>query len=436
MRHLYILSLFLLIDLIWSSAEAQTNSASSLLTNAIENYERYDFTQAARDLAAAKKALRKDESLPAISTFSRRLETARNFLSRIEKIEILDSISVPEAEFFKAYRLPLSSGSLGDASAIPMGIENRDELLKTVEYVFSNEEGDFKMWAQPIGLLPKKETGETDDEEESDIPDPSQDGLYTIVESSLLTDGSWSEPAVVPDRLRGGANAEFPFMMADGVTLYFAADGEESMGGYDIFVATRDATTGEYLQPQNIGMPYNSPSNDYLLSIDELNGVGWWATDRNAPDDSITIYLFKVNDFRANYDADEDEDTLISYARIDDYKSTLNPDSDYSELLATVKAIKPVSTKKEEFRFILPGNRVYTNMTDFNNSSSRQLMKEYISASSGFDKESSRLRDLRRKYALHPDRKLGEEILGLEKKIENDRKELRRLRNAIYKAES
>jgi len=28
----------------------------------------------------------------------------------------------------------------------------------------------------------------------------------------------------------------YPFLMADGVSLYFAADGEESLGGLDIFI--------------------------------------------------------------------------------------------------------------------------------------------------------------------------------------------------------
>ena len=224
------------------------------------------------------------------------MDLAKSFITRVEKLEILDSISVPKENFFKAYRLPSSSGSLEGPEALPYKV-------REVEYVFTNEDGDFKMWAQPDST-----------------------GFYNIAESILLTDGSWSKPSFAPSQLGDERNAEFPFMMADGVTLYYASDGDGSIGRYDIFVVTRDPQTGEYLQPQNIGMPYNSPYDDYLLAIDELNGVGWWATDRNLLDDNLTVYLFKVNDTRVNYDPDEEETDIEQLALISDYKSTQNPD--------------------------------------------------------------------------------------------------------------
>ena len=88
-------------------------------------------------------------------------------------------------------------------------------------------------------------------------------------------------------------------------------------------VATRDAADGEFLQPQNLGMPYNSPFDDYLLAVDELNGVGWWATDRKQLGDSLTVFLFKVNDLRRNY-SPEDEN-LTAFARVDDIILTQIP---------------------------------------------------------------------------------------------------------------
>ena len=52
-------------------------------------------------------------------------------------------------------------------------------------------------------------------------------------------------------------------MLSDGLTLYFAAQGPESIGGYDIFMTTYDAAEGRFLKPENIGMPFNSTANDY-----------------------------------------------------------------------------------------------------------------------------------------------------------------------------
>ena len=74
----------------------------------------------------------------------------------------------------------------------------------------------------------------------------------------------------------------YPFLQNDGVTIYYAASGSESMGGLDIFVSRYNTATGKYLKPENIGMPFNSEANDYLYVIDEDNNLGWFATDQRA----------------------------------------------------------------------------------------------------------------------------------------------------------
>ena len=82
-------------------------------------------------------------------------------------------------------------------------------------------------------------------------------------------------------------------MLSDGSTLYFAAEGdiENALGGLDIYMTRRDET-GAFFSPTNVGMPYNSPYNDYMMAIDDAAGLGWWATDRNAPDGMVTVYIF------------------------------------------------------------------------------------------------------------------------------------------------
>ena len=66
---------------------------------------------------------------------------------------------------------------------------------------------------------------------------------------------------------------DYPFMLSDGTTLYFAENGEESLGGYDLFVTRYSSSSHEYLKPENLGMPFNSPYNDYMLVIDEPNNL-------------------------------------------------------------------------------------------------------------------------------------------------------------------
>ncbi|MDE6297674.1 MAG: hypothetical protein K2L89_07475, partial [Muribaculaceae bacterium] len=260
-------------------------------------------------------------------------------------------------------------------------------------------------------------------------------GFYNIAESIRLTDGTWSKPVMAPLSLGGEKNAEFPFMMPDGVTLYFASDGEGSIGGYDIFVATRDAQSGEYLQPQNLGMPYNSPFDDYLLAIDEYNGVGWWATDRNKLGDNLTVYLYKVKDTRVNYNPDEEDADIEDLALITNFKATQDEEKDYSSLVSQIKEISPAKKRKELFRLPLSGGRVYVSFDDFTTVGGREAMKNYLLAKREYDLAARDLSDLRKQYHSNPSPELKSKIRVIESQMEKDNDNLKNLLNDVYKAE-
>lgn len=386
---------------------ASAQKAEALLQEGRQAFLNYDFPEASRLYSLAKKKLRKaDTGLNSqYEQYNRQLTTAENFLDRVEQIVIIDSITVPRQEFFKAYRLPASAGRLSGAEGLPVrGVE--------AEYVFTNEGGDYKLWAQPDST-----------------------GTMRLIESTRLTDGKWSEPAQLPDDLSEDGDEIYPFMMADGVTLYYADNGSNSIGGYDIMVATRDASDGSFMQPQNLGFPYNSPYDDYLLAIDDLNGVGWWATDRNQVDDSLTVYVFIPNDLRKNYDSEEED--VLAYARIDDYIATQPEDSDYTELLTTIRSIDPdAAARKADFHFPMPGGEMYTSYDDFASEKARQLMKRYQASLEAFNDNTATIAKMRKRYSNNRDAALGGKIAAAEKTHEKDRETLRRMRSDIYRFET
>ena len=142
----------------------------------------------------------------------------------------------------------------------------------------------------------------------------------TLGNSTLFTKdmlgGKWSKPT----ELTGIDNSEspnYPFMMADGITFYFAQKGESSLGGYDIFVTRYNSETGEFLRPNNIGLPFNSKANDYMYVIDELDSLGWLVTDRNQPDGKVCIYTFVPSKTRENLNLEEmTEDEVKPFALV------------------------------------------------------------------------------------------------------------------------
>lgn len=380
------------------------------IERAREAYRNYEFDRAEELLQPAKvRKGRRTVSEPMTEEGTEMLDCvsrARNFMERVERIEILDSVTVPLEGFFKAYKLPQSAGTLSDGSELPVPNDN-------VEYVFTNEGGDYQIWSEPDSV-----------------------GRMTLMESSRLTDGTWSTPQALPELNIDGRDAIYPFMMADGFTLYYTLDDPEGIGAYDIMVVTRDQTDGSFMQPQNLGMPYNSPADDYLLAIDEQNGVGWFATRRTETEDNdlVTIYLYKVNDLRRNYDPDDEN--LADLALLRDWRQTQDPEADYSELIATVQAIDPsVRKRPAEFHLPMDGGVIYEHFDDFNSNGAATLMKKYLSQKNKLEKLEDQLENMRRSYHDSPTESVARQIRQLETQVEKDRKDVKRQLSEVYRSE-
>ena len=339
-----------------------------------------------------------------VETLADRVSKMRTMLDRVEQVEIIDSIAVDTDTFFKAYKLAIESGSLNDVAVLPESFVSAQPTV-----VYMPESKSMMLWAEP-------------DENEN----------YVLVSSSLLGDGDWEKPRELGGNLNEGGDANFPYLMSDGITLYYANSGENSIGGYDIFISRREES--EFLQPQNIGMPYNSPYDDYMLVIDEITGVGWWATDRNRIEGKVTIYKFKPKDMRVNYPVEDPQ--LVSLAKIERYQDTWAENADYSDLLMAIEEIE--TNRKEEhrdFEFALSGGRIYTLWTDFKSAEARELMREYLSAKATHEQNVAQLATLRQQYASGK-LETSAEIETLEKEIRKEYQQLKQLANEVRRMEN
>ena len=128
------------------------------------------------------------------------------------------------------------------------------------------------------------------------------DSLKQQLCTSDLLGGEWSKPQWLKGISEGISETAYPFMLADGLTFYFAGKGEESIGGYDIFMTRYDAHNNSFLKPENIGMPFNSEANDYLFAIDEYAHIGYFVSDRRQPEGKACLYIFIPQASRKTYD--------------------------------------------------------------------------------------------------------------------------------------
>ena len=223
----------------------------------------------------------------------------------------------------------------------------------------------------------------------------------------------WGQPLPLPGFTPQERNEDFPFMDPDGVTLYFAADGAESLGGYDLFQTRYDADAKAFLKPQNLGMPFNSPANDFLMVIDRANNMGWFVSDRYQPVDKLCIYSFIPNDNREVYDASTPKNTLRQLAMLMPLQlSQISPEE--RRQLATDYAKSKQDGKSEDKSnvFVINDNTIYHSLDEFRHPEARKAAKEWWDAVQRLQAIGEQLDELRRVYAKQ--KTGGEEILRLE----------------------
>lgn len=327
---------------------------------------RLDDASEALDTWEAKLKKNKKQAPDELGEMQSHLIMMRNMLERVEKIEIIDSLVVDADDFFTHYRLSRSAGHLVPAA---------EADIDAATVVYRPENNGELIWA------------------EADTT-----GTLRLMSAQILDDGTTDTPRHLDDELAGGGNADYPFLMADGMTLYFAADGDNSLGGYDIFLTRRN--DDGFFQPQNIGMPYNSPYDDYMLAIDESTGIGWWATDRNRIPGKVTIYVYITSPTRVNVDVDDP--ALAGLARISSIAATQTPGKDYSDLRERIAAIgdgrHSARTGHAVFEIALGNGRIARNLDDFSNARARKAMEELLANRAEREKTAAELEKLRDRY--------------------------------------
>lgn len=361
-------------------------------------------------------------------------EGQRQF-DRMQEIVVIDAVKVNKKDFFKYLRLPLSAGRVVATSELPL---SPGKERGATGYI--SESGDLMMW--------------------SEVNDST--GMLQLMEANRLMDGTLSDPHEAPEFLGQEGDVINPFLSADGTTLYYAANGDNSVGGYDIFLATRDPLTGEYLQPVNAGIPFNSAADEYIMAIDEENGVGWWATDRQyLPDDQIMLYVYVLPETRVNLQAGDEEKRLR--ARLEDIKLTWIPpvaDGDeedeeadgeaevnddepvdpkalaakYTALAAEIRKIQP-GQKPRRHDCVIPlgkGKYIYS-ADDVKTAEEKKLVQDYIAAEKRYEADRAKLASMRRDWAEQDSRGASLEISSLEESVEGQRKAITTILSNLYR---
>ncbi len=328
--------------------------------------------------------------------YTRRAERVKHelkFYKRVEKIVFVDSVVVKKDKFLTAYLLGKECGEvdatrnmLGD-NVSPEGMAYRTEMRDKIYYSDVNANGNMQL-----------------------------NMCYKMLDS-------WSKPAILNGLPEGDSN--YPFLLADGVTIYFANNNPNGLGGYDLYVTRYNSETDRYLLAENLGMPFNSSGNDYMMVIDEVNHLGWFATDRNQPDSMVCVYTFIPSETKQYYNYKEDRfEDIRRAAQIQSIAATQTDQETIRKAQQTLFRLKmntQTVNKENDFTFVIDDFTVYHSLDNFKSNKARQLYKDWKTKQETLRQLAQKLEEQRTLYthsSSNERRKMTDELLRMEQQHE------------------
>lgn len=115
-------------------------------------------------------------------------------------------------------------------------------------------------------------------------------GNSDLYMSRLLPGNQWALPIKLPDNINTEYNEDLPFLSHDGRYLYFASEGHNSMGGYDLFRSEWDRNTNTFSDPVNLGYPINSTDDDRSICVTADNRLAYISAYRPNGYGDLDIY--------------------------------------------------------------------------------------------------------------------------------------------------
>ena len=182
---------------------------------------------------------------------------------------------------------------------------------------------------------------------------PDKDGIRNIY-MTQKGDSLWTVPSLINEHLTSASDEIYPMLSQDGKSLYFASQGLYGVGGYDLYVSDWDEESGDWSMPVNMGFPYSSPANDFLLAGSEDGRYTLFASDRDCPADSVWVYVLESDNMPVRREM-SDPEALVALADLnvkmgvgdmdgsDEVKSDIPENADtrnYMDKMAQVRSLR------------------------------------------------------------------------------------------------
>ena len=392
-----------------------TPSPEQLLHEAERAYRAYQFEAAKTALEKYIAAQQKrTQSLPdSITMLQEQIARAERMYGAADELHVVDSTLVSVTRL--AELLPQINRCSLPVGMLPIGVGPRVPVETPAV-------GDSLHPAPPVFPL----LGFIDElHRNSIIPDGR-----ILAWFAMVGDYSWERQEVATKTLEADAPIRSPFLLEDGMTLFFARHLPTGLGGYDLYMTRLTEQGNSFFEPTLLGMPYNSPYNDYLLAYHESRNWGFLISDRFAPEGQVHVYRFTGRPaFLAGRQGGETTELSKEEAY---HRATLS--GVLYEGKVPAMPIDEELVEVPEQLFHLHGSEVCYHWPEFKTEAGRRAVAEAKALRSSLAREKFRLYDLRTRWregdaAVRSE--LRSEILYLEASVREKTKQYRDLLNAV-----
>lgn len=295
-----------------------------------------------------------------------RAQKAQKILAKAEDICVFDSVFFPSSSLLSELPLSPEQGKFG---------------LIDGNFTFCNQRADRRLV----------------------VVEEPQTGRHLICKQERLLD-SWTPLDTLPEQVNMFAQQGYPFLMSDGLTLYFSAQSNQGLGEWDIYVTRYNSATDSWLNAELLNVPFNSIGNDYLYFIDETTGIGYFLTDRHAPKGLLSLYSFVPNAEHKSL-RDSSDFYLRQFAQLNVLCEHKEDDAVYRSAGKTVEKQQSSHAEvdnvgAEDISVLITDTLVYSSLSAFRSEEARRLAAQYIQLRADNMREEAELAGLREQYLM------------------------------------
>lgn len=124
-------------------------------------------------------------------------------------------------------------------------------------------------------------------------------GGKDIYKAYLLADSTWGKITNLGDSINTPYDEDFPFMHADGTTLFYSSKCLRSSGGFDIYRSNMDLKDSTFKLTENLGYPINTPDDDINFVLNANGSKAYYSSGKKGGAGLNDIYSVETG-FEAN----------------------------------------------------------------------------------------------------------------------------------------